>query len=53
MRLRLMGKIWRTAALLIIGSVAANAQNYDQKVFQEMQWRCIGPFRGGRTVAIT
>src|ERR1700758_3534277 len=53
MRLRLTGKIWRTAALLIIGSVAANAQNYDQKVFQEMQWRCIGPFRGGRTVAIT
>jgi photosystem II stability/assembly factor-like uncharacterized protein len=53
MRLRLMGKIWRTAALLIIGSVAANAQDYDQKLFQEMQWRCIGPFRGGRTVAIT
>jgi photosystem II stability/assembly factor-like uncharacterized protein len=48
-----MGKIWRAAALLIIGSSAANAQTYDQKLFQEMQWRCIGPFRGGRTVAIT
>jgi len=53
MRLSLMGKIWRAAALLIIGSFAANAQTYDQKLFQEMQWRCIGPFRGGRTVAIT
>jgi hypothetical protein len=21
--------------------------------FQEMRWRCIGPFRGGRTVAIS
>ncbi len=53
MRLRLMGKIWRAAALFTIGSVAANAQTYDQKLFQEMHWRCIGPFRGGRTVAIT
>jgi photosystem II stability/assembly factor-like uncharacterized protein len=29
------------------------AQPYDQKFFSEMRWRCIGPFRGGRTVAIT
>jgi len=29
------------------------AQQYDQKYFSEMRWRCIGPFRGGRTVAIT
>ena len=29
------------------------AQQYDQKLFSEMRWRCIGPFRGGRTVAIT
>ena len=29
------------------------AQQYDQKFFSEMRWRCIGPFRGGRTVAIT
>ncbi|HWY42513.1 MAG TPA: hypothetical protein VNX66_03390 [Candidatus Sulfotelmatobacter sp.] len=53
MRLRSMRKICCAAALLIIGSAAANAQTYDQKLFQEMQWRCIGPFRGGRTVAIT
>jgi photosystem II stability/assembly factor-like uncharacterized protein len=29
------------------------AQQYDQKLFSDMRWRCIGPFRGGRTVAIT
>jgi photosystem II stability/assembly factor-like uncharacterized protein len=29
------------------------AQQYDQKFYGEMRWRCIGPFRGGRTVAIT
>src|SRR5467141_152986 len=34
-------------------STAANAQQFDQKLFSEMRWRCIGPFRGGRTVAIT
>ncbi len=53
MRLHWVRKIWCAMALLTIGSVAANAQGYDQKLFQEMQWRCIGPFRGGRTVAIT
>src|SRR5260370_32462995 len=28
-------------------------QQLDQKLFSEMRWRCIGPFRGGRTVAIS
>jgi photosystem II stability/assembly factor-like uncharacterized protein len=41
----------------IVGVFAAvipsSAQQYDQKFFSEMRWRCIGPFRGGRTVAIT
>jgi len=27
-------------------------QGFDPKLFREMRWRCIGPFRGGRTVAI-
>jgi len=53
MRLRSMRKICIVAAMLTIGSLAAKAQSYDQKLFQEMRWRCIGPFRGGRTVAIT
>jgi photosystem II stability/assembly factor-like uncharacterized protein len=28
-------------------------QRIDSKLFSEMRWRCIGPFRGGRTVAIS
>ena len=26
---------------------------YDPSLYAELRWRCIGPFRGGRTVAIT
>jgi hypothetical protein len=28
------------------------AQQFDPSLFQEMRWRSIGPFRGGRTVSI-
>jgi photosystem II stability/assembly factor-like uncharacterized protein len=28
------------------------ASQFDPKLYSEMRWRCIGPFRGGRTVAI-
>ena len=34
-------------------NIPAVAQQFDQKLYSEMRWRCIGPFRGGRTVAIT
>ena len=48
-----------TAALLFtIAAQHAAAQTpptpqYDPAVYSELRWRCIGPFRGGRTVAIT
>ena len=29
-----------------------SSTGFDQRLFSEMRWRCIGPFRGGRTVAI-
>src|ERR1700687_1054051 len=29
------------------------AQRFDAKLFQELRWRTIGPFRGGRTLAVT
>jgi photosystem II stability/assembly factor-like uncharacterized protein len=38
---------------VLAAAIPAPAQQYDQKLFSEMRWRCIGPFRGGRTVAIT
>jgi photosystem II stability/assembly factor-like uncharacterized protein len=49
-------KIARWFAFAFIAAAATiplRAQQYDQKFFSEMRWRCIGPFRGGRTVAIT
>ena len=50
---RVIEKLWLVVAMIALGNCSASAQGYDQKLFQEMQWRCIGPFRGGRTVAIT
>jgi photosystem II stability/assembly factor-like uncharacterized protein len=54
MRLLSYGK-WIALSLLALSSaVTASAQQqYDPKLYAEMRWRCIGPFRGGRTVAIT
>ena len=47
-------RILAAGVLAILGAaIPAPAQQYDQKLFSEMRWRCIGPFRGGRTVAIT
>jgi photosystem II stability/assembly factor-like uncharacterized protein len=39
------------AALLC--SRGAVAQPFDPSLFSELRWRCIGPFRGGRTVGAT
>jgi photosystem II stability/assembly factor-like uncharacterized protein len=52
------GKIMqRVAAAAVVAGLAvggpAVAQQIDTKFFNEMRWRCIGPFRGGRTVAIS
>jgi photosystem II stability/assembly factor-like uncharacterized protein len=41
------------AAIAMAATIPICAQQYDQKLFSDMRWRCIGPFRGGRTVAIT
>src|SRR5438034_10705537 len=40
----------RTFALIFLVAAAASAQQ-DPKLFQDLRWRGIGPFRGGRTVA--
>ena len=46
-------KGWLLPFFLAVASFPLAAQQYDPKLFAEMRWRCIGPFRGGRTVAIT
>ena len=56
MRMHMKPVAWRVLFCLAAGAVAfcapVWAQQYDQNLFGEMRWRCIGPFRGGRTVAI-
>jgi len=37
-------------AIFFLQSFHSFAQNPDAKYFNSMQWRCIGPHRGGRTV---
>jgi len=47
-------KVVGVLSLLLVAfpAFSVRAQQYDSKFFSEMRWRCIGPFRGGRTVAI-
>jgi photosystem II stability/assembly factor-like uncharacterized protein len=42
-------------AFLMLGSLApaVSAQQYPLNLYQDMRWRMIGPFRGGRTKAIS
>jgi photosystem II stability/assembly factor-like uncharacterized protein len=38
---------------LTVSASPDEAQKFDQKVLGEMRWRSIGPFRGGRSLAVT
>ena len=42
---------WRALAFFLL-SLTAFTQQFDPQLYQEMHWRMIGPFRGGRTVGI-
>ena len=39
--------------LLLVTLKPALAQQYNESLFKGMKWRLIGPFRGGRVVAVT
>ena len=43
--------VWLLLSLL--GGAGAAAQPFDPSRFKELTWRMIGPFRGGRTVAVS
>ncbi len=47
--------LWTALATLatLCSPLALSAQPYDPATYQELRWRSIGPFRGGRTVAIS
>jgi hypothetical protein len=53
MRIDAAGKWFIIGFIAAISSSSVTARQYDQKLNSEMRWRCIGPFRGGRTVAIS
>jgi len=38
---------------LTAAALPDDAQKFDQKMFGEMRWRSIGPFRAGRSLAVT
>jgi photosystem II stability/assembly factor-like uncharacterized protein len=42
-----------TAFSVFFSNCALCAEQYDPAMYQELRWRMIGPFRGGRTVAIS
>src|SRR5690242_13624490 len=51
-----MMRVWRLVLCLLLfaGLVSfAFAEQYDQKLFQNVKWRLVGPFRGGRALAVT
>ena len=41
------------AFIVLLLPFALSAQQFDPAMYQELRWRMIGPFRGGRTVAIS
>ncbi len=54
------GRLRSTLVSLLLGlfgtaalPCASMGQPFDPALFAEMRWRCIGPFRGGRTVGAT
>src|ERR1051326_1581147 len=42
--------ILATLLSILLFSSSAIAQQLGAELYQNLQWRCIGPFRGGRTV---
>lgn len=39
--------------LFLITGVISSAQNFDEKLYESLEYRLIGPFRGGRSAAVT
>ena len=48
------GLRWLAAAILIsLGGSVCEAPRSTPLLFQDLKWRSIGPFRGGRVLAVT
>ena len=44
---------WVLLLTFLCGQVAVAANKYDDTLFKGMKWRSIGPYRGGRVLAVT
>ncbi|HEY7095819.1 MAG TPA: glycoside hydrolase [Terriglobales bacterium] len=44
---------WAVLGSSVLAGLACGGQEFNPNLFQEMRWRSIGPFRAGRTVAIS
>jgi photosystem II stability/assembly factor-like uncharacterized protein len=53
LRVRVFASLTLALLSAFFAAQLVTAQQYDLKLYSEMRWRCIGPFRGGRTVAIS
>ena len=47
-----MRQLLQLAALLCAFALTAPAQKIDSSWYNHLKWRCIGPYRGGRSVAV-
>ena len=45
-----MTKLFTACSFLFCLSIGADAQSFNPELFNDMKWRMIGPYRGGRTV---
>jgi photosystem II stability/assembly factor-like uncharacterized protein len=46
------GRIAALAVLLLASATVAKTATVDPSLFQDLQWRSVGPFRGGRVLAV-
>ena len=53
LRVGVLASLAFAALSVLFAAQLASAQQYDPRLYSDMRWRCIGPFRGGRTVAIS
>jgi photosystem II stability/assembly factor-like uncharacterized protein len=48
-----LNSYWRIVSFLLLFSISTFAQSVSPEIFNGLKWRLIGPFRGGRAVAVT
>src|SRR5207248_7260317 len=50
---RVLAHVLAVFTMLFLIALTANAQQIDSKTYGGMKWRLVGPYRGGRVLAVT